>query len=501
MVVLEELLHDGTWRELAPIVETGVVTFEEAALITFNPVLAAEIGLTAVAEYIRANYGDRIQRAAKDYAESALKTIQKKITDYFKRGSKKRKRRPTKDTEPKRPKGDDPESEPDNPTGDEPPPTAKLIPIMSKHTSFPTNMMCVDLGTMRIPHKGGKYGDVVKEEAILGQPHQFCREISHVDDVEVSNRKITPIGDFDAGRAVVGATTRSALSLSNNRVASFNSVALMETMRIGIWETGNITAPEFDGTDYSNGIVEQNGSQDMVAIKNQYLELHFKNLTGVLPTDVSPTVNSHFLGDPVPTKCTVYAYQLRDHVYLPGIETTSTLSSVIAGFLSAGYENKVVSGNPALDSPELARSREQPYFVNIGKNEWLNDNCRILGKKSFCLCPGQEGVLRIFMPHTQILSYQYMAEVQHLAANEKAPVCMKKGEVQFLIEFHGGVQSRGAASPEITQVVPAPTGVGWFGYMSWDAVRLKTDYKYDRLTQLQVTPANVLLDHDIDALE
>lgn len=496
MVEVWEILPDGSEVLLNQIAAEGevVATTAEVISVVFAPEIAGGLGLAYLAKKIWEIYGDRIREHAREWTQyemQRMKTaIRKRMYPYgdpddiadpdsfnpkvplieFKKTKPHRKRQ--RNDVDANDELDQKMDEAENP----PPAQAQtVIPKMTKWTSYPQTTTCVDLGTMNLDPKGGRNGDRWASDDITGKWTEMRnmygytystgtdhKLIDFLTDCRIQMRNTNSVG------ATMGSDGDSQVHLfrvdylktgvtSNYRNCSFNSaMTLAEILGdMPIDRNGNVIAfayPVPDGTTYQDEFFETNDATGtLFCIRNQFIELHFKNISGTAAvfneefdqTTELPTTES-------PLKMTVRVIKAKKDIPITIGDTEDFYSEggAYSGALVTGW-TKHQDRSRTDDPLKPLASLHQRYDFHYGDNQYLMEDWDVVDKKEFCLCVGQEGTLRIGLPKPQILSMQYLLNARKYLLVSGTPGAsavwlmrtpfIKKGEQHVIIEMHGGV--------------------------------------------------------------
>lgn len=482
MVRLWEILPSGEEVELLSLTEA------EQTLIVLNPELAPELGLAWAATKLWERYGDHIQ---KWMVEQTTKGIQRMKNEFMESGRprkqtklpyKQKKRRAIEDTDEKSPESDLDEKmdEAENPP---PPDSMAAIPQMGKWTSYPTTTMCVDLGTLNLNPKPGSFID---DTSITGN-WTMMRNTYYWHGTAQSDKRLwqnlTECGvtmdnsdhlgvamGNDGGAVRHHMYPRPTLD-ETYRNCSFNSaLSLLETLRNlpvdSAGDAATFTWPVPNGQVYTNDFYETNSAYQLVGLRNQFVELHIKNMSGSVFDFLDSTEDAT---DKSPMKTVVRVIQAKENI-LVDVAASNTIANVFNAPLASGFTR---SNDLSLSDDPLkpVNSSHQKYQIFYGDNGYLSENWEIVDKKEFCLCPGQEGTLKIGLPKNQVISFKYLLEAEKgtlvsgtVGTNGiwrmKTPI-IKKGEQHVLVEFHGGVGVAKSAALEAPNMKPVSAAFYW----------------------------------------
>jgi len=484
-VTEEEIM--GTLLEIG---ETTGLLAEEAALVVFAPEVAAAGGIAWMAEQIWAYYGDAITRFATKMTKAQWNRVRDYVTSSGRprktpqknRGGEKRKQKRIefKKSKPNRNRASTPEREVeqkvDEAENPPPPDSQTIIPQMGKWTSYPTTSMCVDLGTMELDPKGGRYGDKVYEDDVVGQwtthrqmyqwqatVNSDAKLFQFLTESEVDMTSTTEAnGSTSLGLDTQGTEQRHQIRTSftktaNYRNASFNSVIKLNEILEHMPQDGGGTTQTFihpvpEGGTYEDRWAQTNDAPMILCLKNQFIEMHIKNMTGAVTTPADyNTLGSETATTPSPLKMTLRVLEALNDILVPvsasGVNTNIFNETMNEGFTRSWDISR--SDTPYNSDPSVLAQSEQNYMVYYSDNQYLTENWKVVDKKEFCLCPGQEGTLKIGLPKKQVLSMQYLLNATKgtivsgsVGTNAiwrmKTPF-IKKGEQHLFVEFHGGL--------------------------------------------------------------
>lgn len=518
IVELDPITEEEIESTIFEIGEATGLLAEDAALVVFAPEIAATAGIAWVAKTIWDFYGDRITREierlpkhiynrAKDLVKGSgrprkvagRKSGRKEKTSPVRiEGKRKKPNRRARETSPVNAEKDVEQKmqEAENP----PPPNAQtVIPKMGKWTSFPNTTACVDLGTMELNPKGGPGGDHIYENDLVGEWTQFRSMYERLYTTSGDGKLWQMLSESEivmsqedsqstpANMGTDGQTTpqvhkfRTKFSkTANYRNCSFNSAMtiheILENMpydKMGTQLTYVYPVP--NGGTYEDQFYETNDAFMMIGIKNQYVELHFKNLTNSLidsnENDAGTTVDTNNDKVPAsPAKITVRIIQAKEDIPV-NADNDGTISNHYNTDVGAGWTRYQDRSRSDIVP---ASNNFKSYLVRYGDNSYLKEYWEIVSKKDFCLCVGQEGTLKIGLPKKQVLSTQYMLNARKGTLLSGTPGTdavwryktpyIKKGEQQVLIEVHGGIglaQETGNNANYSINVCPTQVGVLW----------------------------------------
>lgn len=477
MVLIEEILPNGA---TVP-VEAYALEEAEVALIVANPELAPAVGLGWLASYLWKHYGDHIQSYIKKQTLKGINELKDKVSRTVSSREHRDKRQKTidfKKTKPNRRRRspvnaerdvEEKQNQAENPA---PPDSQAAIPQMGKWTSYPNTAMCVDLGTMNLDPKGGRYGDKVYDDDIVGQwttsrqTYTYQARTTHdqrlfqfLTDAQLDmtstleGNEVTQLGTDGLNQRHQIRTKFT--KTSNYRNCSFNSVIklneILENMPRSAETTLTFAHPVPEGSTYEDRFAQTNDANMLVCLKNQFIELHIKNMT---KTALSSSTTVGAFTDGSPLKCTLRILEAKQDVLAPVTAATGggTQSNIFNETMNEGFSrswDRSASSFYYSSAASTLSSSEQNYMVYYGDNQYLEEYWKIVDKKDFCLCPGQEGTVRIGLPKKQILSYNYLLNALKGTVvsgtfgvdavwRMKTPF-IKKGEQHVFIEMHGGI--------------------------------------------------------------
>jgi len=410
-----------------------------------------------------------------------------------------------------------------------------VIPKMGKWTSFPNTSTCVDLGTMELNPKGGPGGDHIYENDLVGEWTQFREiyqrlytssgdgklfQILSESEIVMSQEDSQPT---PANMGTDGQTTpqvhkfRTKFSkTANYRNLSFNSVQtiheILENMPFDKMGTQlSFVYPVPNGGTYEDAFYETNDAFMMIGIKNQYVELTIKNCTNTQIESVDWAAGTTGDGDAVPAapaKVTLWVIQAKEDIPI-NADNDGTISNHYNLDLAAGWTRYQDRSRSDLVP---ASNNTKSYVVHYGDNSYLTEYWDIVSKKDFCLCPGQEGTLKIGLPKKQVLSTQYMLNARKgtlvsgtvgtdAVWRYKTPY-IKKGEQHVLMELHGGIglaHETGNIASHSLNVAPTQVGLLWthsYEYCVISTSNSQTVIKNNNVTKNSYT--NYIYDPDIN---
>lgn len=412
---------------------------------------------------------------------------------------------------------DEKESEnPLHPENNDPP--ANQAVLKMPFTSFPHSLQCVDLGTVSLDAfgKGGKNGDPFDKQSVdTSNTLVLQSRLKHVtsaadvkkfDFLQDTSTFIT-VRPTVAGTILPAGThprTKPVWNGSGDQVpAAFNSIAQLSQIRENLFFQTGATASFNDPvypTSAGASVTDPNDAHQLVAIANQSIILRLKNI-------------SQESNDPSHCFITIKAYQATRDIYTTkdggGVYFSPHVDLLTNGFQQA-VNNKPKSFGTTINSPPnltpYADSKEQPLLTPWKDNVWLEKNFKQIHSKTFCLCIGQEAVMKYKLTKPQIMSYQYLLKSRVIDNNAALPIMMKKGEIQFLISYEGGLQAGFTTTDNLSESnVVQGSKVQLVGFMQvkYDAYRIM-DYKrdYQRKFKQETKPTTVsALDIDIGAFQ
>lgn len=502
MVRLWEILPNAEEVELV-----GMTEVEETALI-FNPELAIPIlGVDLVTRFWN-KYGERIQKyvveqsikevqRAKDFVVDQLPhkaagerplirgdafSTWKRRKNSNSRGEMQR-RRQERENDPQRAEEevDEKLDEIENP----PPPESKVaIPEMGKWTSYPSGSMCVDLGTMELNPKKATFIDDASITGMwtsmrnmyqwLGGSITDSRQFQILTEAAITmdNNDHLSAAMGNDGQAVRHHMYPNPTYGATYRNCSFNSAfTLMETLQnLPVDESGYAAVvfdwPIPDGSVYTDTFYQTNSAHLMVGLRNQYIELHLKNMSGSAHTfdNLSEQVPKDS-----PCKITVRVIQANKDILVP-VDADNSIDNIFNSEFGVGFKQSYdVSRSD--DPLKPVASTTQNYQIHLGENGSFSRDWEVISKKEFCLCPGQEGTLKIGLPKTQLLSWKYLLSAKKgtlvsgtVGTNGiwrmKSPY-IKKGEQHVMLEFHGGVGVGTSTTFESANIKPTSLACLW----------------------------------------
>lgn len=412
----------------------------------------------------------------KEYQNSDdRRRVQRQIMEEFKNWTRKKKRgmkRQSDDNRRRRQRTDqqeNPDVKKTEPPVTDDPGEPKRMPGYTSHSSV---HCCVDLGTLNVA-RGMKKDSKIPREVQLGSK-KMSYTISDIFSTSTNNQIFTVL--FPASNSTNPPTT--ATRMTAGLAAGMNSVYQCDYAS----STTNFLETTYNPPTYAGGgvgVSDLNNGNRGILLKDQYVELKFKNIS---LTDV-------------PCYFTVYACRLKDDVLQKwDQDSTHNNKPLLAEFIE-GFTEKYDSGTP-FTAP--TRDTTQKYGVSIRDNAFIDKHVDILDSKKHCLSVGQEGTMRIFHKGKQWNNFHYHGRGQAYGglATEYLLPAAKAGEIFFVLCVHGGVSAGTAAA--VPRVEIEACRLGCFATVQWTAVEVELSKKGQKANYAVLTANDVNADIDIE---
>lgn len=369
--------------------------------------------------------------------------------------------------------GPPPEYDPEEPhTGQEKP----LPQNANMSTAYSDSYCTLDLGSHKVPHKGGKYGDHVPSD-VIGQWVSKVYEAHGMDQSVKNTKKATWLGSYDLGGPVADANT--VTSIPNYSTSATNQWMFIGKFNSALHQFKDISEVMGEASDAATAFhpaytadqvspTDTNKARQLIAYKNQVMYLRLKNV-------------SHSDRDGGEAPATGYLDETPIHIKLLMVQAKHDMHYV-AGAAETGYQAErlqeawqaLFDGPTSGDKFHPGDGADQPLWITLRDNPWFGDNWKVLHVKKFTLCPGQEAILTYHLLPTQILSYQ------HLMRNRPAnrPLVIKKGEIQFMYSFHGALGIyKETGPPEVYDSRIKPTRLAYWAYHKYEAAPVNVGFE------------------------
>lgn len=262
---------------------------------------------------------------------------------------------------------------------------------------------------------------------------------------------------FDETVTVVadGTGVNSVLSHGTINIGGFNSIAQCNRMFTLL---GN-TEPTYEGGGTPHGVANAADGNGLVVLDNQRLDLVFKNITKNPIPGTTPQAYST-----CPVYISIYVVRYKKDVYMQ-LATTGAAVDQITKWVGYGFGARYPD-----DGEEYGNTNTHDYCCSFKENVWCQEHCKVVEIRRFCIAPGQEALLSIFLNIKQCLSYKYKLNAIG-GSTAYNPVIKKKGEFDIFLEMHGGWDQHGGS----TGITMEAAQVGLYGAKSFVAYNYTPD--------------------------
>jgi len=318
--------------------------------------------------------------------------------------------------------------EPEPPDPDDPEPIDKMSKGIVSHNA---QHCCVDMGGFPIPHKRFSYIDP-KELGPLNKRLDTHTEILYAATNHYVRYGIIGDQTLSASGGTSGTPKPAWASTSGGNVTwamQFNDTRMLRD----VFDIETLTWPTYDYVNMQ-GVTAPGDSSKAVIIKQQYIELKFKNFG-----------EPRGSGDPIqytyedcPAFITVYGYRLKDDVY---IASNSAASSPISSNQTLTYElaKGWLAYYTQLGGSTYSYGLDQLYGGSVHDNTFLTDMCDCIGVEKHCLAMGQEGTMRFMLKKPQYFNFQDFAQAKPSGSTGYDHIAHRAGTIFFVYKIQGGI--------------------------------------------------------------
>lgn len=306
-------------------------------------------------------------------------------------------------------------------------------PEMVHPMSADTTISCKYLPDVKLGKfaKGGYKGDSCKEQD-LEDKYYHEEYYDEVINTSRNRKRMSALGvsTWPATIATAGGDI-SKLPVPTGGLLQLNSVRQLEK----IWVTRyGYTDPTYETTS-PDGVLNAADAHSLTVLFSQNIDLTFKNMTQNATGDGFSTTNAFM------------------NIYV--VQFTKNVRKFALDFPSSELIRRINSGWPGAfgtiggSGSSYPAQVDQLSHVSWSRNQFLKEHTKVVARRKFCLCPGQEANLNISLPQKQILSHAYKlkAIVGDVTSGPITyrwnPVCFKKGEFAIVFDCIGGIISDG----------------------------------------------------------
>lgn len=322
------------------------------------------------------------------------------------------------------------------------PPSTAPISTMSRHTSYPADHATVSLGHLKLNHKGGPRGDKIYDEDIIGDWQRFAYTNAEINETIANNKHFYFISPTRAGvpyvdksgtvKSIAHFTPLTAVTSSTDKdsevAGKFNSVhqqwICTDTVMGVATRMDQDFHPQYGAPPA--GVNDSNRSGEMLALRNQYCQIHFKN--AITTTGIASSESCAHL--------TIFALQAKQDIHHvnPADVTPTGLVNLEGLWMANGWKS-------AYDTTTggYLGTTYQPMYSLLKENALFHEMWDIVDTHSCTLSYGQEGIINMSIPYPQILSYQHTLRADPVSSALANPVYIKRGEQHIMYRVHGSL--------------------------------------------------------------